>query len=106
MKTKSTVLSAWITAAVTGMVLIMATPGMVQAQVSYDTAWTLVYDGGKWPDSSVNNDVFKDVKVLSDGSSICVGQSFGSLLLIKYDATGKIVWKKLHEVLQQGGGEE
>jgi hypothetical protein len=41
--------------------------------VNYDTAWTVVYDGGKMKDSSVIWDDFYDVKALADGGVICAG---------------------------------
>jgi hypothetical protein len=83
--------------------LLMACAGTAAAQVNYDTAWTLVYDGGIWRDGFNNihtiEDIFRDVKALPDGGSICGGLSRDStgmqgFLIMKLDASGAIVWKK------------
>ncbi|MBN2035806.1 MAG: hypothetical protein JW768_03610 [Chitinispirillaceae bacterium] len=74
------------------------------AQLNYDTAWTYVYDGGKLPDSTAIYDELYDIKVLPGGGFVCVGSSVDSLergvvLLMKLDASGNMVWKKLHRGL-------
>jgi hypothetical protein len=38
-----------------------ATPGF-DTLVNYDTAWTYVYDGGKYKDGTAMDDYFNDVK--------------------------------------------
>jgi hypothetical protein len=89
--------------------------GMVGANatetVNYDTAWTFVYDGGKYKDvfgetvPIPNN--FKDVKVLPNGEAICVGKTLDSsgianILLTKINANGTLLWKRLYERSEGG----
>ncbi|MDD5672787.1 MAG: hypothetical protein PHC61_01370 [Chitinivibrionales bacterium] len=77
------------------------------SMVNYDTAWTFVYDGGKLTTGTAINDYFYDVKTISDGSSICIGQTADSLnargvFLAKLDLSGKIKWKNRYN--RSGGG--
>jgi hypothetical protein len=83
--------------------------GTAAAQVNYDTAWTLVYDGGKQTNGNSINDVFHDVKALPDGGCIGVGETRDStgmrnVLLMRLDASGSMLWKKLYWFQQGGGG--
>jgi Secretion system C-terminal sorting domain len=79
-----------------------STPGF-DTLVNYDTAWTYVYDGGKYSDGTNTYDDFFDVKALPDGGYACVGASgdttttIGQLVLLKLNAVGKLVWKKLYK---------
>ena len=82
-----------------------ATPGF-DTLVNYDTAWTFVYDGGKYTDQfgTVNsiNDYLYDVKALPGGWNICLGSTRDStgmqnMLLVKFDPNGKLLWKKYFE---------
>ena len=52
------------------MGLLSLCPATASAQVNYDTAWTFVYDGGKYSDSSGIGDDFHDVKPLPDGGCV------------------------------------
>jgi len=78
-----------------------ATPGF-DTLVNYDTAWTYVYDGGKYKDGVTTiQDAFYDVKCLTNGVSVCVGASGDTsaahlLILTKLDANGKVAQKKLY----------
>jgi hypothetical protein len=71
--------------------------------VNYDTAWTFVYDGGKYKSSNISYDIsdyYSDVKVLPDGGQVCVGTTrdsvgFSKVLLMKLTSDGKVIWKKL-----------
>jgi hypothetical protein len=64
--------------------------------VNYDTAWTFVYDGG------TNLDVFYDVKSTNNGSILCAGEScdttsgMAQTIVMKFDASGKVLQKKLY----------
>jgi hypothetical protein len=75
----------------------------------YDTAWTMVYDGGKTADGTIINDVFRDVKALANGNIICVGETRDSgfipnLLLIEFDPIGGVRNKKLFSQTAGLGG--
>ncbi len=78
-----------------------ATPGL-DTLVGFDTAWTLVYDGGKYKNDRATSDKFNDIKSLPDGSIVCTGLSGDStssndqMILIKIDKSGNILWKKLY----------
>lgn len=68
--------------------------------VSYDTAWTFVYDGGKFSDGKPIEDNFGSILALKDGSCICVGGSLDTsgqagILFVKLNPTGEMVHKKL-----------
>ena len=68
--------------------------------VNYDTAWTIVYDGGVYSNGNSLNDYFCDIKILNDGRTVCVGKSGDSsatsqTFLMKIDAHGKMINKKL-----------
>ncbi|HEX3019019.1 MAG TPA: T9SS type A sorting domain-containing protein [Chitinispirillaceae bacterium] len=74
------------------------------AMVNYDTAWTIVYDGGVNSNGNSINDYFCDIKILNDGRSVCVGKSGDSsatsqTFLMKIDANGKTISKKLINTL-------
>jgi hypothetical protein len=77
-----------------------STPGK-DTLVNYDTAWTFVYDGGKSKTGLTMYDILYDVKPLTNGVCVCVGLSGDvssdqvQFFLIKIDASGKIVQKKL-----------
>lgn len=64
------------------------------AQLNYDTAWTLVYDGGKMSNGSTVYDYYYDVKSLPDGGCVSVGESGDStsslaqVLVMKFDGGG------------------
>jgi hypothetical protein len=73
-----------------------STPGF-DTLVNHDTTWTYVYDGGKWTNNTVKNDLLRDVITLKDGNSVFVGQSAGSLFIIETNTTGKIIWQKLYD---------
>jgi hypothetical protein len=79
-----------------------STPGF-DTLVNYDTAWTYVYDGGKYKDGSSLLDIFHDVKCKGNGVTICVGGTIDTsnnmlqTLLMKFDNTGKILQKKLYQ---------
>jgi hypothetical protein len=71
--------------------------------VNYDTAWTYVYDGGKDNTGNNINDIFYDVKCLTNGVCVCVGMSgdtFNSqqTILAKFDTDGKILQRKLFSI--------
>jgi hypothetical protein len=51
-----------------------STPGF-DTLVNYDTAWIYVYNGGKTSAGTAVNDIFFDVQCLTNGASLCVGQS-------------------------------
>jgi hypothetical protein len=82
---------------------LAAIPGF-DTLVNYDTTWTFVYDGGR----SVTGlklaiyDVFYDVKCLPNGVCVCVGESgdttsnLGQTILMKLDASGKMLLKRLY----------
>jgi hypothetical protein len=93
----------FLTASLLAMATIApaATPGF-DTMVNYDTAWTYVYDGGiqKGNMSSIM-DIFYDVKVISNGTSILAGASGDTIhstqsLLIELDNKGKVLQKKLY----------
>ncbi len=70
-----------------------STPGF-DTLVNYDTAWTFTYDGGKFAGNSPVPDILYDVKVLSDKSAICVGETrdtsgMRNLILLHLDENGK-----------------
>jgi hypothetical protein len=73
-----------------------STPGK-DTLVNYDTTWTYVYDGG-------TVDIFYDAKCLSNGVCVCVGESVDSTshiaqsILMKFDANGKVLQKKLYTI--------
>jgi hypothetical protein len=96
------VLLALLTVAIVSP-LHAATPGF-DTLVNYDSAWTYVYDGGRLITGQKLSitDNYYDVKVLSDGSSICIGGTTDStnwkwILLTKLDSSGKLAWKKRYE---------
>lgn len=67
---------------------------------NYDTAWTLVYDGGKTTAGENIDDNFYDIEILPNGEAICVGgtrdsNSIGKVLLMKLSPSGKVVRKSL-----------
>jgi len=77
-----------------------STPGF-DTLVNYDTAWTFVYDGGKKTDGTPVTDIFYDVKVISDGTSILAGASGDTIhstqsLLVELDKKGKVLQNKLY----------
>jgi hypothetical protein len=95
------------------LAVVLSLAFAASAQLNYDTAWTYVYDGGTYKDifnrTYIIDDYFRDVKTLPDGSSICVGQTRDStgltnVLLMKLDASGTMMWKKLYRYQQGGGG--
>lgn len=68
--------------------------------VNYDTAWTFIYDGGKYSDDRPIGDDFRSIVVLKDGSSICIGSTAdtsaqGGILFMKLSPEGKLVHEKL-----------
>jgi hypothetical protein len=74
--------------------------------VTYDTAWTFVYDGGKSKDGDPIPDNFRDVKVLPNGIAVCAGETrdtnrVPNALLMELSPAGKPVQKKL--LWLQGG---
>jgi hypothetical protein len=82
--------------------LPLCTKTALTAEVNYDTAWTFVYDGGIYNENEPVPDVFHDVKPLSDGGYVCVGETRDStgmrnVLLIKLDENGS---KKNGEKIQ------
>jgi len=87
----------------TATISFSSTPGF-DTLVSYDTAWTFVYDGGKDSDGDAIPDNFYDVKALPDGRCICVGQSAGSLYLTQLDLNGTMLWEKKYIVDEKGVG--
>ena len=71
-----------------------------------------MYDGGKYTDQfgTVNaiNDYLYDVKALSDGRSVCVGETrdttgMQNVLFVKLDTKGKLLIKKLYRYKEGGG---
>jgi hypothetical protein len=88
--------------------LFAATPGF-DTLVNYDTAWTYVYEGGIEPVGLKLpvTDIFFDVKTFPNGASYITGASddtayYNSLFLVKLDAAGKLLWKKVYN--QSGKG--
>lgn len=65
---------------------------------TYDSTWTFVYDGGLAKAGEVIGDNFRDVKVLSGGDLLCVGETRDSAflrspLLMRLSADGKALSK-------------
>jgi hypothetical protein len=70
------------------------------AAVTYDTAWTSVYDGPKYGDGTPIRDIYYDVKCLPNGSCVCVGASGDTtnpeqFFLMKFDSKGNGIQKKM-----------
>jgi len=68
--------------------------------VNYDTAWTYAYDAGKKTDTTDLVALLYDAKVLSNGTSVCVGFASDSTgekksLILQLDFQGKLVRKQL-----------
>jgi hypothetical protein len=97
----------------TATIALSSTPGF-DTLVSYDTAWTFVYDGGKDSDGDAIPDNFYDVKALPDNKGyICVGGSRMpdsvcggdmDIFFMRLDANGEILWKKYFRNSIKGGG--
>jgi hypothetical protein len=92
--------------------LMGSAPVSADDTLTYDTAWTFVYDGGKFTTGlkTAVTDKFYDVKALQDGGYACVGQSSlvdsnsgGDLFLLKLSAEGEMLWKKLYRNAMDGG---
>jgi hypothetical protein len=67
--------------------------------LNYDTAWTYVYDGGKTVAGKTMQDKFNDVKILSNGDAICVGQTqdstyYSNVFLVRLAESGKELKRK------------
>ena len=85
------------------------TPGF-DTLVNYDTAWTFVYDGGKYKDGTNILDIFHDVKVMPNGVCVCVGKSGDTsssvpdFFVLYLDTAGKILRKKI--IVRNSNGSE
>jgi len=89
--------------------LPLCTKTALTAEVNYDTAWTFVYDGGIYNENKPVPDVFHDVKPLSDGGYVCVGETRDStgmrnVLLIKLDENGSKKMVKKYRFEEGVGG--